>query len=434
LDLGTSMRLERVVWSRDRSEKPLFQDRTATAYEVSVSTDKANWQMVAGDLDRVPRDYPHRPATFLTLAHLADNEAAEISVLQTKREKLQTDIARIQTSPKVYAGRFVSPPDTHRFHRGDPMAPREVIAPGPLTNFKDGWKLPLEPVDSVEPLSGEAARRMALARWIVDPGNPLTARVMVNRLWHYHFGTGIVDTPSDFGRNGGKPTHPELLDWLARDFIDNDWRLKRIHRLILMSATYRQSSAAREEGVRVDAGNRLLWRFQPRRMEAEALRDAILATSGKLDLRMGGPGFDLFEPNTNYVKVYTTKTAFQADDFRRMIYQNKPRAELDTLFGAFDCPDAGQPQPRRTVSTTPLQALNLLNSEFILQQATFLAERLQKEAGDSRENRVNFAFRLVFGRDPVDAERSSAMALAQSHGWDALCRALYNSNEFVFIR
>jgi hypothetical protein len=183
----------------------------------------------------------------------------------------------------------------------------------------------------------------------------------------------------------------------------------------------------------VDGSNRLLWRFPARRIEAESLRDAILSVSGKLDFTMGGPGFDLFEPNTNYVKVYATKTKFGPGDFRRMIYQNKPRAELDTLFGAFDCPDAGQIQPKRTVSTTPLQALNLLNSAFMLEQCSAFAGRLQREAGSGVSAQVQRAYALAFGRSARPEEMSAAERLIASHGLPAFCRAIYNANEFITI-
>jgi hypothetical protein len=269
---------------------------------------------------------------------------------------------------------------------------------------------------------------------MVSKENPLTARVIVNRLWHHHFGTGLVDTPSDFGVNGGRPTHPELLDWLASELMENGWSLKHIHRLILMSQTYRQSSTANEKAMSVDAGSRLLWRFPPRRLEAEALRDTMLAVSGKLDLKMGGPGFDLFEPNDNYVKVYTSRTDFGPAEFRRMVYQSKPRVELDNIFGTFDCPDAGQATAKRTVSTTPLQALSLLNSSFAIQQSGFLAERVQREAGGDVAEQCERAFLLAFGRKPDAEEADRAMALVREFGLSALCRALYNANEFIQIR
>jgi hypothetical protein len=277
----------------------------------------------------------------------------------------------------------------------------------------------------------EQQRRIALANWIADAGNPLTARVIVNRLWHYHFGTGLVDTPSDFGINGSRPTHPELLDFLASELIGHGWSLKHIHRLILNSKTYQQSSVMNEAAFKADSNARLLWRFPPRRLEAEPLRDAMLAVSGKLDLTMHGPGFDLFEANTNYVKVYATKAEYGPAEFRRMVYQSKPRTMLDDFFGAFDCPDAGQPQPKRTSSTTPLQALNMLNSNFALQQSQFFAQRLQKEAGNDLPKQIQRAFQLIFQRPASTEEQSDATALATQHGLPALCRALYNSNEFI---
>jgi hypothetical protein len=304
------------------------------------------------------------------------------------------------------------------------MQPREKVPPAGLSEF-GGFQLPAD--------APEQERRLALAKWIASPENPLTARVIVNRLWHYHFGTGIADTPSDFGINGGRPSHPELLDWLAAELVEHGWSLKHIQRLILTSATYQQSSRFDAKANAADGSDRLLWRFLPRRLEAEPLRDAILAVSGRLDLRMGGPGFDLFAPNTNYVKVYATKTKFEAGDFRRMVYQNKPRSELDTLFGAFDCPDAGQIQPRRTVSTTPLQALNLLNSAFLLEQSAALAGRLQREAGPAVPAQIQRAYTLAFARPAEPDEIAAAEKLIGAHGLPAFCRALYNANEFITI-
>jgi hypothetical protein len=303
------------------------------------------------------------------------------------------------------------------------MQPREQIAPGGLAQIGKKLALPAG--------TPEQERRLALANWIADPAHPLTARVIVNRLWHYHFGTGLVDTPSDFGMNGSRPTHPELLDWLAHELVTHGWSLKHIHRLILLSQTYRQGSAASDAAMKVDSGSRLLWRFPPRRLEAEALRDAMLAVTGKLDLTMGGPGFDLFEPNDNYVKVYATKADCGPAEFRRMVYQSKPRTMLDDFFGAFDCPDAGQPAPKRTSSTTPLQALNLLNSNFAIQQAEFFAERVKKEAGDDATAQVKRAFRLIFSRAPSPEETADSTQLIAQHGLPALCRALFSANEFI---
>ena len=331
------------------------------------------------------------------------------------------------TKPMIgYAGTFVDPAPTHRLFRGDPLQPREEVAPGGVAGLGPQWHLP--------ETAPERDRRRALADWITSPHHPLSARVIVNRLWHYHFGTGLVDTPSDLGLNGGRPSHPELLDWLASELIDSGWSLKSLHRLIVTSRAYRQASDLRPEAIAVDAQARLLWRYPPRRLEAEALRDAILAVSGSLNPQMGGPGFDLFEPNTNYVKVYATKTAFSADDFRRMVYQSKPRSELDTFFGPFDCPDAGQVQPKRTSSTTPLQALNLLNGEFLLDQADRCAKRIEREAGADSAAQVRRGVLLAFGRGATAEEIAAGSRLIAEHGLPSLCRALYNANEFIMLR
>jgi hypothetical protein len=300
-------------------------------------------------------------------------------------------------------------------------------------------KVPPSVLGSVAPafemsdLMLESERRAALARWIGDPRNPLAPRVMVNRLWHYHFGQGIVSTPSDFGFNGGQPSHPALLDWLASEFLDGGGRLKPIHRLIVLSATYRQAGHSRPDGMELDAANRLLWRMPPRRREAESIRDAMLSISGLLDPRMGGEGYSIWEPNTNYVVVFTPKAELGPDTFRRMVYQFKPRSQADATFGAFDCPDGALVTPRRNTSTTALQALNLLHSRFVLHCCDAMAARLKDEAGADPEEQATLAFRLVFNRTPTAAERAGGAALVRDHGAAALARALFNANEFLFI-
>ena len=430
LELPDEEEIGHVVWSRDRSPKPEYTDRLTTKYEISTSLDGTNWKVVATHADRLPHDYVHKVSPITSAAELSPNELAEMESLSETAADLKKRLELLKALPKAYAGQFVSPSKTHRFFRGDPMAPREEIAPGSLSRFGGSWQLPAD--------SPESDRRQALADWIASPANPLTARVIVNRLWHYHFGTGIVDTPSDFGVNGGPPSHPELLDWLASELIDpadpaNRWRLKALHKLIVTSRAYRQTSTPRDDGLAIDSGSRLLWRYPPRRLEAEPLRDAILAVSGSLNTTMGGPGFDLFEPNTNYVKVYNTKTAFTAEEFRRMVYQSKPRAELDSFFGAFDCPDAGQVQPKRTVSVTPLQALNMLNGDFLLDQANRFAKRVEREAGSDPGLQVGRAIELAFGRKATDAEVAAGGKLVAAHGLPMLCRSLYNASEFITI-
>jgi mono/diheme cytochrome c family protein len=415
--------VQRIAWSRDRSSTPQFSDRVVTRYEVTVSNDGTTWQTVASDKDRIPHDAA--PAPAIDYATLSPNERAEAESLTAQVAEAEKKLKQLKNVPKAYIGIFVQPGTTHRFFRGDPMAPREAIAPGSLTKLGGAWDLPGN--------APEQERRKRLAEWIASAENPLTARVIANRLWHYHFGTGIVDTPSDLGVNGGAPSHPELLDWLAAEFVAEGWHLKALHRLIVTSRTYRQSSAARPDALALDSGSRLLWRYPPRRLEAEPLRDSILAVSGALNPKMGGPGFDLFEPNRNYVKAYTTKTKFTDEDFRRMVYQSKPRSELDTFFGAFDCPDAGQVQPKRTVSTTPLQALNMLNGDFLLDQAARFAKRVQQEAGDDPARQVARAMLLAFGREATPTEIDAGRSLVEKHGLPMLCRSLYNASEFITV-
>jgi len=209
--------------------------------------------------------------------------------------------------------------------------------------------------------------------------------------------------------------------------------LKAIHKLMVTSEAYRQSSATSPEGLAKDAQAKLLWRFPPRRLEAEAIRDGVLFATGKLDLTPGGPGFDLFEPNGNYVRVFTPKKSFGPAEFRRMIYQTKPRMQLDDTFGAFDCPDGGQIAPKRNSSTTPLQALNLLNAPFLVEQAKFLADRAAADVGKDPEAQVRRVFALAFQRAPSLKELEGALGLVKMHGLPALGRAVLNASEFLMV-
>lgn len=411
-DLPQDFEIDRIVWSRDR-EPAQYKDRTATKYVFETSIDREKWQTVSSFPD--PK-----------LTGLSPENKTRVEQLTAQRAALQKTLAELSAVPMVYSGKLMPPEETFRLHRGDPMQKREPVVPTGLASFGSAWRLDAN--------TAEVQRRVQLAKWINDPANPLTARVIVNRLWHYHFGTGLTDTPSDFGLNGGKPTHSELLDWLAAEFqIPNS--MKHLHRLIVTSATYRQASTPREDGLAADAGSRLLWRFPPRRLEAEVLRDAILATSGQLDRRMNGSGFDLFETNANYVRVFNSKQEFVPEtDFRRMVYSHKHRMQLDDTFGTFDCPDGGQVAPKRNSSNTPLQALNLLNSRFLVQQAELFAARVRTDARGDAASQATTAIQLAFGRTANAEEVISAVELLQAHGLTALCRALLNANEFLFVR
>ena len=416
--------IDRVVWGRDREEA--YRDRLATEYYLEVALEPGRWQVVASSLDRVrydPNGSAAKSASITT--DVAPEAARERAELRARQAELRARLSQLRATLKVYAGTFSQPGPTHLLVRGDPTRKGPEVVPATVAAI--GPKLVL---DASTP---ELNRRDALAHWLADPANPLPARVMVNRVWHYHFGRGIVATPSDFGFNGAPPSHPELLDWLASTYIAGGWRLKPIHRLIVTSAAYRQSSRLDHKAQGIDRDNSLLWRMTPRRLEAESLRDAILATSGRLDTRMGGPGYNIWEPNTNYVAVYKPRAELGPDAFRRMVYQFKPRSQPDPTFSAFDCPDAALVAPRRNVSTTALQALNMLNSRFVIQQASYFARRLEAEAGADPGRQVERGFRLAFGRGPSPSERNAAVALIASHGSAAFCRALYNANEFVYV-
>ncbi|MDB4453844.1 DUF1553 domain-containing protein [bacterium] len=410
LDLREPAVIDRVVWARDRRGE--FADRTATNYTIEVRETPEQWTVVSGSQDRLPIgteggvDGPSSAALELS-ARIVDAEA--------RRRALQSPPPAM-----AYVGKLEQPGPIHRLYRGDVLSKREVVAPDTLAEL---GALNLD-VDAPE-----AERRVALARAIADPANPLTARVMANRIWHHHFGAGIVSTPGDFGANGGEPSHPELLDWLAGELVGSGWSVKALHRVILNTNTYRQASTPKTTGLQRDADARLLWRFPPRRLEAEVIRDCILQLSGSLDLKMGGPGFSTFEPNTNYVRVYTPKESLGPSEWRRMIYMHKVRMERAPLFGSFDLPDAGQVCSKRGSSTTAIQALNLFNGAFVMDQSERMAALLERDGGDP----VRRAYRGAYGRSPDEAEARAASAFIEDQGLRAFCRALLNSNELVFL-
>jgi hypothetical protein len=420
IELPNVMTIDRVEWGRDREGR--YKDRLATSYKIEAAIEPGDWKQLATSDDRLPYSQDASIASP-SVEGLPDEVAEEGKQLFAELNRAEQERDRLAQSPQVYAGTFAQPGPTHRLYRGEPTAPREEVAPDALEVLG---------TLGLERSSPEQQRRIALANWIADARNPLTARVLVNRVWQHHFGTGIVDTPSDFGGNGTSPSHPELLDWLAAEFVSSGWSIKHIHRLILLSDTFRQANVPHERAMQVDAAARLLWRFPSRRLEAEAVRDCVLAVSGVLDLREGGPGFSGFEVEMENVRHYHAKQSFGPEDWRRMIYMTKVRQERDAVFGALDCPDLSQVMPKRSRSTTPLQALNLFNSQFMLQQAELFAKRLERDA-ETTDLRIRLAFSLCFGRDPDERELQDATAITSEHGLTALTRALLNANEFLFI-
>jgi len=280
----------------------------------------------------------------------------------------------------------------------------------------------------------DADRRKKLADWITSSRNALFVRVIVNRVWHYHFGQGFVVTPSDFGFNGGLPSHPQLLDWLVSRFIQDKYRLKALHRRIVLSSTYRQGSRPNPAGLAKDAGNRLLWRVSPRRVEAEVVRDAILSVSGQLNPERGGPGFEdvSITPN-NGTTYYEAKDRDDPAVHRRTIYRFTPRGGRTALLDTFDCPDPSAAAPTRNVTTTPLQALSLLNNPFVLRMAGRMAEHITRRTGDNIDAQVTRAWQLAIQRDPDPREKRLSVDLVRQHGLATLCRGLFNINDFVII-
>ena len=275
---------------------------------------------------------------------------------------------------------------------------------------------------------------MELANLIATESNPLFARVMVNRLWHHHFGQGLVKTPNDLGFNGGEASHPELLDWLADEFRASGWSMKHLHRLITTSATYRQAAAPNAEALRVDAENRLLWRHIPRRLEAEALRDAVLAVAGKLEPAIGGEGYRDFHMHLHKGSwVYDPIDPAGPEFNRRSIYRTWARGSQHPLLTTFDCPDPSTTTPVRGVTTTPLGSLSLMNTSFILRMADHFAERLNHEAGSEPAKQISRAYRLAFARDPKPAELAMSLEFVHANDLAAFCRVLFNANEFLYL-
>ena len=316
--------------------------------------------------------------------------------------------------------------------RGDVKSPGEVITPAALSAIS---AVPSEFGLGAD--APEADRRLKFAAWLADPRNPLPARVMANRVWQLHFGQGLVSTPSDLGVNGVRPTHPELLDWLAAKFVDSGWSVKSLHRLILNSATYRQAAqppAASAKALAVDADNLYLWRFTPRRLEAEAVRDAMLAVSGELNLQQGGPSFRPFTTTDFNATFYHPFDKGDPEYNRRTVYRMNVNSGKEPLLDVLDCPDPSVKTPRRGVTTTPLQALGLMNSSFVQRQSARLAERSLQLARQDLSGAIQIAYRLALGRSATGEELQRASAAAQERSLTNVCWALLNSSEFMYVR
>ncbi len=363
------------------------------------------------------------------LAQLPDDQRLEYKRLDERIARQFEELKELTQKPLTYAANPIQPEPTHLLARGDVLTKKELMAPRGLVAISSPG-----PEFGLESNAPEAERRRKFSAWVTHPDNPLFARVIVNRVWHHHFGRGIVDTPNDFGVSGSRPSHPELLDWLANWFVRNDFSLKKLHRLILTSATYRQSSEFNGKAAAIDADNSLLWRFTPKRLEAEAVRDSMLMLSGQINWQMGGPGyqpFDLFIRNTHF---YIPKDKLGPEFNRRTIYRIGVQSLRDPLLDTLDCPDLSTKTPVRGVTTTPIQALALMNDSFVQRQAKHFAGRARMEGGPELKAQVNRAWQLALGRDASADEEKSGTELARQHGMEQLCWALLNSSEFIYVR
>jgi mono/diheme cytochrome c family protein len=433
---GRNLALGAVVTSLDSIEAPprWGQKNLTDGYYYGVKKEAAGAKLA--DLERQRAAVLARIQDAPLRARLDANSRATATV--------NADLAKLPAPNIVYAGTVHhgtgsfrgTGPDGGRprpipiLRRGDVKQPGTLAVPG-APSLVPGLSSRF-PIASDAP---EGARRVALAQWLSSPANPLIWRSIVNRVWQHHFGRGLVGTPNDFGRMGSLPTHPELLDWLALEFRDGGGSLKKMHRLIVTSATYRQSSSATAAGIAADPDNRHLARQNRRKLEAEAVRDAVLAVSGRLDLTMGGAGFQDFvitHPEHSPHYEYQLHDPDDPRAHRRAIYRFVVRSQMQPFMTALDCADPSMQVDRRNQSLSAPQALALLNNGLMLTMARHLATRLEKEVPEASA-RIRRGFALALGRLPTESEQRTLEHYAREHGLPNACRLLFNLNEFVFV-
>lgn len=378
------------------------------------------------------------PETGIRAVEISSNN--ESAFLKFELENINNRLDSLPDPEYVYAASTSFPPQANfrpangirevfLLNRGDTEQPLEKSVPGALEilpELKGNFNLPEN--------HREGERRAALAKWLTDKDNSFTWRSIVNRIWQYHLGTGIVATPNDFGKMGVPPSHPELLDYLANQFIENGESFKWLHRQILTSATYKQSSFDNAENRKIDGNNRYYWRANRKVKDAEALRDGVLAISGKLDLKKGGPGFDVFKYEDDHSPryLYTEFDHTDSSSFRRSIYRSVIRSVPDPFMSTLDCADPSQSVPVRNESVTALQALSTLNNPFMIRQANYFSERLRK-ISSNEDTQIEKAFELALLRKPREDEFKECKTYVSEHGLASMCRLIFAMNEFLYI-
>jgi hypothetical protein len=393
-------------------ERARFYDRALTPDEIAASAGVASTYVAEADL----------------VAQLNETDRAKRDALKSELATVTSQLESIR-DPKTFAVTPQQPAISHLLIRGNPTQKGPEAKPAGIRSLTP------EHFDfSLAADAPEAERRKKLAEWIASEQNPLVARTIVNRVWQYHFGQGLVLTPNDLGYSGGQPSHPELLDHLAQEFVQRKWSLKALHRLIVNSRTYQQASLPNEAAMKIDSQNRLLWRYSPRRLEAEAVRDAMLSAAGELNTSRGGVSYKDFEPfNRGGTQFYRPIDAEGAEFNRRSIYRMWVRGGKNPLLDTFDCPDPSTTTPTRGSTTTPLQALSLLNHSFTLRMADAFAKRMAREVGADADQQILRAFELTTGSPPATEQLAASRQFVQKHGLSPFCRVLLNSNAFLYV-
>lgn len=401
-------------------------------YRIEVSLDGKTWKKVSDSRIRKPVNSGSHVDRRLEQLERTDEDRANFKRIEDELRTVRAAIAKAPVVSRVWIGtrnQQEAKGPFNVFVGGDPQRKAKEVVSASMSVIAGEGRPSFELNDA-----SESERRLSMANWVADPTNPLTPRVLANRLWHYHFGTGIVDTPSDFGYMGGRPSHPELLDFLAAKLIDGKWKLKSMHQLMMNSKAYQQASTYDDVASRIDSDSRLLWRFPPRRLSAEEIRDTILNVSGKLDRKRGGPGFRLYDYLQDNVATYLPLDTHGPDTYRRAVYHQNARAALVDLMSDFDQPDCAFSAPRRAQTTTPLQALTMFNHQFTLDMAEALSRRVQADVGNQDSDQINRLYQLCYSRDPQIDEAELCKTMIKQNGLEALCRVLLNTSELIYLQ